>query len=205
MRRSWSIIVAMSSVFALLTTSPLSVRDADAQDPYIGEIRWVGFNFAPPGWHLCDGQLLQISQFTAVFALLGTQFGGDGKTTFALPDLRGRVVIGQGPGPGLTPRSIGDAAGDEAITLTVNQMPTHSHPAMASSNTASSDAPGGRVLANATADGPDPKIYSSGQGNVALGASTIGSVGGGEAQNNMPPFVTLNCIIALQGIFPSRQ
>ncbi len=205
MRRSWSIIVAMSSVFALLTTLPLSVRDAHAQDPFVGEIRWVGFDFAPPGWAPCDGQILQISQFTPLFALIGTRFGGNGTSNFALPDLRGRVVIGEGTGPGLTTRSIGDEGGDEAITLTVNQMPAHSHPAMASSHTASSDAPGGRVLANATADGPDPKIYSSGQGNVALGASTIGSVGGGEAQNNMPPFVTLNCIIALQGIFPSRQ
>lgn len=207
MRRFWSLIAAVPCVLALFVTPLIPVRDANAQGlpAFIGEIRWVAFNFAPPGWAPCAGQILQINQNVALFSLLGTTYGGDGRTTFGIPDLRGRVQIGQGMGPGLTLRNLGDEGGEETVTLTVNQMPAHTHPALATTNTATSDSPAGRVLANVSAGGPDPKIYSSGDGNVSLGASTIGAVGGGQPHDNMPPFLTLNCIIAVEGIFPSRQ
>jgi microcystin-dependent protein len=206
MRRSWSLIAGLPCVLALSATLSISVPEADAQpNPFLGEIRWVAFNYAPPGWAFCDGRLLSISNNQALFALLGTTFGGNGTTDFALPDLQGRVQIGQGSGPGLTPRQMGDQGGEEAVSLTVDQMPAHSHQALASSYTATSDAPAGRVLANVSANGPDPKIYSSGTANVALGSSAIGETGGGKPQDNMPPFVTLNCIIAVNGIFPPRQ
>lgn len=206
MCRLLSLMVAVPCVLTLFGTPVTPGRDAHAQqvEAFLGEIRWVAFNFTPTGWAPCAGQLLQINQNQALFALLGTIYGGDGRTTFGLPDLRGRVQIGQGAGPGLTPRNIGDVGGEEAVTLTVDQMPAHSHPALATTNTATSDSPTGRILANVSADGPDPKIYSSSTGNVSLGPSAIGAVGGGQPHDNMPPFLTLNCIIAVQGIFPSR-
>lgn len=207
MRRFWSFMAAVPTVIALFGTPLIPVQSAHAQpNPFLGEIRWVAFNFTPPGWLPCAGQLLQINNETAaLFSLLGTTYGGDGRTTFGIPDLRGRVQIGQGTGAGLTPRNLGDQGGEEAVTLTVNQIPAHTHPALATTNTATSDSPTGRILANVSADGPDPKIYSSANGNVSLGPSAIGSVGGGQPHDNMPPFLTLNCIIAVQGIFPSHQ
>jgi microcystin-dependent protein len=210
MRRSGSVIAAMAGVSVLIATSLISVRDTHAQDltNFVGEIRWVAFNFAPDFWVPCDGRLLLIEQFVLLHIVIGTTYGGDGVTTFRVPDLRGRVVIGRGAGPGLTPRSMGDEGGEEAVTLTVDQIPAHTHPALASSNTATSNAPGGRVLATATAPPPeqrkDPSIYSPGPGTVALGASTIGPVGGGQPHPNVPPFATLNCIIAYAGIIPRR-
>jgi len=207
MRRPWNCIVGVTCLLALLATPLIVVREAHAQQlpAFVGEIRWVAFGFEPTGWASCDGRILPINQFLPLFSLLGTTYGGDGRTTFALPDLRGRVQIGQGSGSGLTPRQMGDHGGEEAVTLTVDQMPSHSHPALASSNTGTSDAPAGRVLANTAVGGEDPKIYSSATANVSMGPSAIGSVGGGKPQDNMPPFLTVNCIIALNGIFPSRN
>src|SRR5262245_22475405 len=124
MRRSCTLVLP-TVVMLIVTLSPRSVF---AQvEPYIGEIRWVGFNFAPQGWALCNGQLPAISQNTALFSLLGTQYGGDGRVTFGLPDMRGRVPLHQGQGPGLSERFVGEVGGQEAVTLTTAEMPSHAH------------------------------------------------------------------------------
>lgn len=232
MRRLTSVVRAAGAIGILLAglASP-----AAAQDWFLGEIRWVGFTFAPQGWLDCDGQLLPIAQNTALFSLLGTTYGGNGQTTFALPDMRGRVPIHVGEGPGLSNRSQGEVSGAEAHTLSVNEMPAHNHPLGTHSHTipalpvglgASSAAatgvdPAGKVLAAATVTGNGnpkvTKIYNSGPADVSLGVggatapSTTGEAtsntsvaGGSQPHSIMPPFLTVRCIIAVTGTFPSR-
>ena len=167
-------------------------------EPFLGEIRTVSFNFAPIGWALCDGQLLSIAQNTALFNLLGTTYGGDGKTTFALPNLQGRVPVHQGTGTGLSPRLLGESAGAESIKLTIAQIPKHNHSLHATSNQHTSAIPAGHVLARGGAYGNAPS-------NTELNQAAVGSVGGSEAHNNLQPFLVVNFIIALQGIFPARS
>lgn len=173
---------------------------AHAQDsPFVGQIDIVGFNFAPVGWAECDGQLLPISQYEVLFNLIGTTYGGDGQNTFALPDLRGRMAIHQGEGAGLAPYVIGQMGGEETVTLTINQIPAHSH----------------AVLAGGAADSLSPSdttwgssptnLYSStGASPVAMSGATIGAAGGGQPHNNIPPYLTINFIISLFGIYPSQ-
>jgi microcystin-dependent protein len=172
---------------------------ASAQNPYLGEIRFVAFNFAPQGWALCNGQLLPINQYEALFNLLGTNFGGDGKTNFALPDMRGRVPVGTGQGTGLTERIIGAQGGQENVTLTVDQMPAHRHALQASSTTANSKAPAGNALANSST----APIYTNQTADVALEAKSVTIAGKSQPHENMQPFLGMTCIIALQGIFPT--
>jgi microcystin-dependent protein len=170
-----------------------------------------GGNFAPRGWAFCDGQLLSISSNTALFSLLGTIYGGDGRTTFALPDLRGRVPMHPGNGPGLTPRQLGQKGGTETNTLTVAQMPSHNHPAagtaQAQSDGGTSSSPAGNTWAEAQTAGEMP--YSSAGANAAMAANnvqvTVGNSGGSQPVNNMQPFATVNFIIALYGVYPSRD
>ena len=169
--------------------------------PFIGEVQWFAGNFAPRGWALCDGQLLSISSNQALFSILGTIYGGDGRTTFGLPDVRGRVMIHEGTGPGLSPRSLGSRSGTETETLTANQMPNHTHTLNASGGSATAVVPNGNVLASPGRT----RLYDSGAANVNMSASSITSTGGNQSHNNMQPYNTLNCIIALQGIFPSRN
>ena len=172
-------------------------------DPFVGEIRMTGFNFAPVGWALCNGQLLSIAQNSALFALLGTQFGGNGQTTFGLPDLQGRVPMHQGSGSGLTPRTMGEKAGTESVQLTAAQMPAHSHvtsvPATAAVATAAS--PAGSVPAKA-ADGENNYAATSDGSSIACSAASAGS---SQAHPNIQPYQVVNFIIATQGIFPSRS
>jgi len=184
---------------AVLLATIVSVP-ASAQEPFLGEIRFVAFNFAPQGWAQCNGQLLSISQNQALFSLLGTTFGGDGLTTFALPDMRGRVPVATGQGTGLTNRNLGDKGGQERVTLTVAQMPAHRHTLLASSATANSKAPSGNVLANSST----AAIYNHDTPSVALEAASVTSAGKGQSHENMQPFLGMTCIIALQGIFPPR-
>ncbi len=179
----------------------LACLPASAQDQFVGEIRYVAFNFAPKGWALCDGQLLPIVQNEALFNLLGTSFGGDGKTTFALPNMQGRVPVGTGQGTGLTNRALGEQGGLESVTLTVAQMPSHRHGLMASSATANSKAPAGDTLA----DSSTAAIYSTGKPNVALASTSVNTAGQGQPHENMQPYLGMTCIIALQGIFPARN
>jgi microcystin-dependent protein len=168
-------------------------------EPFLGEIRLFAFNFAPVGWTQANGQLLPIAQNTALFALLGTQFGGNGTSNFALPDLRGRVAIHQGLAPGLTDHVVGEKGGAETITLTTAQMPNHSHKLEAASGAATTTHPGGAVLANAKT-----ATYGPAPNGTAMNAAAIGHAGSSHPVRVVPPFLTLNFCIALQGIFPSR-
>lgn len=166
-------------------------------DPFIGEIRLVPFNFAPKGWAICAGQMLPINQNQALFALLGTTYGGDGRTTFALPDLRGRIPIGAGQPPDGSDYPLGATGGQETVELTTGQLPGHSHPVNASSAAATSKSP-------ATAYPAGGGAYA-GQRNVRMKAAMIGLTGGGEGHENRQPYLSLNYIIALQGIFPAQN
>ena len=176
-----------------------------SQDPFLGEIRMFAGNFAPRGWALCDGQLLQISQNSALFSLLGTTYGGDGRTTFALPDLRGRVPVHAGTGPGLSPKTLGQKGGSETVVLTVNEMPVHTHTAVLIADTtiAITDRPEGALLARNAAATPVYGENATTTMNTA--AVRVNNAGGSQAHPNMQPFITVNYIIALQGIFPSRN
>ncbi|WP_026556914.1 phage tail protein [Arthrobacter sp. 35W] len=162
-------------------------------DPFIGEISITGFNFAPRGWALCNGQLLSIAQNTALFSLLGTTYGGNGVNTFALPNLQGRVPIHQGQGPGLTPYVIGETGGVESVALNQTQIPQHVH-SIPAAGAQTSDRPA--TLAPATGG-----VYGVASGVMAA----TGVAGSGQAHENRQPFLTLNYIIALQGVFPPRQ
>lgn len=188
---------------ALTIITLLFNTKANAQsEPYIGQITAVGFNYAPRGWMKCEGQLLAISQYTALFSLLGTQYGGDGQTTFALPDLRGRVIMGDGQGAGLTNRTIGETIGTETNTLTTAQLPAHSHSVAAVSTDGNQNSPTGNLPADTkTLD----KEYSNATANTTMKSTMIGSTGGGQSVNNMQPSTVLTYIIAVEGVWPSRQ
>ncbi len=169
-------------------------------EPFLGEIRMFAFSFAPAGWALADGQLLPIAQNQALFSLLGTEFGGDGINTFALPDLRGRMANHQGQGPGLTDRAFAGTGGAETVILTTAQMPNHSHQLTASSTAATTKKPAGAVLALAKT-----AIYAPAPNETAMNAAAIGPTGSNQPVGVLPPFLTLNFCIALQGIFPSQS
>ncbi len=179
--------------------------DARADEPFIGEIRLFGGNFAPQGYAFCDGQLLQISGNTALFSILGTTFGGDGRTTFGLPDLRGHTPIGPRQGPGLTNRPLGQKLGQETVMLTQAQLAPHNHPLNATTDSATSMMPG----SNLPASPPGllgTRIYADGPPNTTMNAAAINDPpGSNQPHNNMQSFLGLNYIIALQGIFPSRN
>jgi len=168
-------------------------------EPFLAEIRIVGFNFAPRGWALCDGQILPINQNQSLYSLLGTTYGGDGRTSFALPDIRGRVPIHRGRSDGGSNHPLGQKTGEETHTLSVEEMPQHQHDFNGTSNTADNASPTGRLPGKNTS-----KPYAS-SGTAAMGENTILRSGGGQAHNNMQPFTVMNYCIALQGLFPSRN
>ena len=172
-------------------------------DPFIGEIRLFGFNFAPQGWAQCNGQLLQISQNTALFSILGVTYGGDGRTTFALPNLQGRSALSAGQGPGLSSRVLGQSGGEAAVTLTSGEIPQHTHTAAASTNLGDQASPANTLWATG-AGGRGQNFYASGA-DVAMSSQAIGPAGGGQPHNNLPPYLALNFCIALQGVFPPRS
>ena len=167
-------------------------------EPFLAEIRIVGFNFAPRGWALCDGQILPINQNQSLYALLGTTYGGDGRTSFALPDLRGRTPIHAGQGSGLSNRPLGSKSGEEAHILAAGEMPQHDHAAQASTDPVSAPVAAERVLADAA-------IYHDATNKVALAPESISNEGNGQGHPNMQPYLALNFCIALQGLFPSRN
>jgi microcystin-dependent protein len=169
-------------------------------NPFIGEIRMFAGNFAPKDWALCNGQLLPIAENTALFSLLGTTYGGDGESTFALPNLQSRVPIHQGDGAGLSPYVIGENGGAETVTLTVAQIPAHTHSAQASSAGSGSSDP----TNNFWASSPAAKQYSPAT-NAQMASGAMGQTGGNQPHDNMLPFLVVNFIIALFGIFPSRN
>ncbi|MCB9057054.1 MAG: phage tail protein [Calditrichae bacterium] len=190
--------LAFFILFVLISTPLFS------QEAIIGEIRMFAGNFAPRGWAFCEGQLLPIAQNTALFSILGTTYGGDGRTTFALPDLRGRAAIHPGTGPGLTNKRLGEMGGQENVTLTINEIPAHSHNVTvnADSSVATSDKPqDGLPARNAAAT---PQYGTTSNSSLNASAVAIEPAGGGQAHPNMPPFTAINFIIATQGIYPSR-
>ncbi|MDZ3824356.1 MAG: tail fiber protein [Pseudoxanthomonas sp.] len=166
--------------------------------PYLGEIRMVGFNFAPVGWAHCDGSLLPISQNQALFALIGTTYGGNGQTTFALPDMRGRIPVHQGAGPLLSPRPLGQAFGSETVSLLASQMPAHGHALAAASGGVRSAAASGALLASGESD-----TWTRATADGLMAANALATAGGSQPHENMQPFACVNFIIALSGIFPT--
>jgi microcystin-dependent protein len=177
-------------------------------EPFLGQITLFPFNFAPRGWAFCQGQLVPISQNTALFSLLGTFYGGNGTTTFGLPDLRGRVPVCQGQGAGLSDYAIGSVQGVEAVTLLASQSPPHSHPFQAVAAQATTNSPTGALPAEGHGSGRGAfavNTYAPPQTAVPLAAGQVVSAGGGLPHNNLQPYLTLNWCIALQGIFPARS
>ena len=169
-------------------------------EPFVGEIRMFAGNFAPQGWAFCDGQLLAVSQNDALFSLFGTIYGGDGRTTFGLPDLRGRVPIHAGSGPGLSPRNLGSKGGTETVTLTTNQLPSHTHAVKGTNDNADASEPGGQLPAQSTTI----DLYVNTAPTVDFNAAAVPGVGGSGSHSNVMPFLCINFIVALFGIYPSR-
>ncbi len=169
-------------------------------NPFVAEIRMFGFNFAPTGWAFCNGQILPISQNTALFSLLGTTYGGDGRTNFALPNLQDSTPLHEGQGPGLSLRSLGEAGGSATETLTTSEMPAHSH-ALSAAIAGTTGTPSNAV-ALAPASGA---IYRAATNLVAMSPGELASAGDSQPHNNRQPYLTLNFCIALQGIFPARS
>jgi microcystin-dependent protein len=192
-RPAWLLLFAF---FVSLTATP----SAPAQARFLGSIIIVSFNFPPKGFALCNGQLLAINQNQALFALLGTTYGGDGITTFALPDLRGRAPIHRGQGPGLQSYAQGQNGGEETVTLDITQIPNHSHVAMASASPANTGS-----VAGASWGRPRVLLYSASAPSTPMSFAALSPAGGSQPHDNLKPYLVVNYAIALQGIFPSRN
>jgi microcystin-dependent protein len=174
-------------------------------DQFVAEIRIFPFNFAPTGWAFCDGQLMPISQNTALFSLLGTTYGGDGKSTFALPDMQGNVPMQPGQGQGLSLRDLGELSGSESVTLLTSEMPVHAHGVgRAITVQGNSITPVNSVWAQSAAGRGNAALYKDGAATGQVNPNSLNVAGGGLPHNNMQPYLTLNFCIALQGIFPQR-
>lgn len=170
-------------------------------EPFLAEIKVFAGNFAPRGWALCEGQILPINQNQSLFSLLGTTYGGDGRTTFALPDLRGRAPVSQGNGPGLSNYNLGQRGGEATHTLTTPELPAHNHTGQINANASagSESSPSGSYLA------AHPNAFSEDATGAKIEGVVTGNTGGGQPHNNMQPYLAMNYIIALQGVFPSRN
>ena len=171
-------------------------------DPFVAEIRIFAFQFAPKGWAFCDGQLLPLSQNTALFSLLGTTYGGDGKSTFALPDMQGNAPMHPGQGPGLSLHDLGETGGSQFVTLLESEIPSHTHNLMDQQALADSNVPTGFSIARVT--GATPYLAPAGAPLVSMSPNAVVPAGGDLPHNNMQPYLTLNFCIALQGVFPPR-
>jgi len=199
-------ISVFTVLIAMLAVTFGEIPEAEASEPFIAEIKWFGGNFAPRGYAFCDGQLLPISQNSALFSILGTTYGGDGRTTFGLPDARDRVLVhaGSGAGPGLTDIRLGQKGGSQTVTLTVNNLPAHSHTATLNAVNAAGDT----VFADGTALALSfARNYSATTPSTPMSSSSIviGDTGGNQGFSPRDPYVAANCIIALVGTFPSRN
>jgi microcystin-dependent protein len=173
--------------------------------PFIAEIRMYGFNFPPRGGAFCNGQILAIAQNTALFSLLGTTYGCNGTTNFGLPNLQGRTPIGQGNGPGLTPRVLGEVGGSQTVTLLSTEMPVHTHTPQAVSGAGTSSSPAGTLWAASGVGRTPPPYYVTGAVATTMNAAAISAAGGNQPHENMQPYQTLNFVIALQGVYPARN
>ena len=172
-------------------------------EPFVGEIQVFGFNFPPKGWAQCNGALLPISQNTALFALIGTLYGGDGKTTFALPNLVGRAACNQGQGPGLTNRTMGETFGEATVALTVNQMPSHQHALTLYGQPDQSRRTSGPAPGSALTNPSNGSTFVGTTPSTTFSPNLIGPAGGGQPHQNQQPYLATNICIALQGVFPS--
>lgn len=172
---------------------------------YIGEVRLFGGNFAPYGWSFCDGSLLSIAQYQALYTLIGTTYGGDGTNTFALPDLRGRALIGQGQGPGLSNYVMGQPLGVENVTLTVAQMPGHPHPFLGTNSTSGGNANPGTTVGLGAAPTGDNIYDGAGTATTLSPSAAVTTIGGSTPHNNRQPYLAISYIIALEGIYPSQN
>lgn len=170
-------------------------------DPYIGEIRIFAGTFAPKGWALCNGQLLPVVQHSALYSILGNKYGGDGRTTFALPDLQGRAPMHAGNGNGLTPRSVGEKGGVAEVTLSLNEMPAHRHDVLSAEN-ATEDSPSGAVWSS-TDSRSGERVYNDFIG-PSMSIASLFAEGGNQPHTNLQPYLGMNFIIALEGVFPPR-
>ncbi|WP_375753901.1 phage tail protein [Vibrio sp. HN007] len=195
------VIKFLAILVSSLSLAAPTYASTDSQSNYIGDIKWVAFTFAPQGWAFCDGQLLPIAQNQSLFSLLGTTYGGDGRTTFALPDLRSRIMVHEGQGTNLTSRGLGEKGGQERVAINVAEMPGHTHVLKGTSDTANTTQPQVRTLATPRRS----KVYSTGSPTINMDPTAIASAGGGLPHENMGPSITLNCIIAIQGLFPPRN
>jgi len=172
-------------------------------EPFVGQIIMAGFNFAPRGYATCDGQLLSIAQNTALFSLLGTTFGGDGRVTFGLPDLRGRVPVHQGQGPGLTNRTMGEVSGSETVTLISSEMPMHNHLVSVTNVSGALGQPNGNFIGASSNN--QTALYRPTSDGSTLNPQSVGLAGGNQPHNNMQPYLVINFCIAMEGIYPSRN
>lgn len=170
-------------------------------DPFVAEIRIFPFNFPPTGWAFCNGQILPLSQNTALFSLLGTTYGGNGKSNFALPDMQARTPMHPGQGPGLSLHDLGEQGGVDNVTLIESEIPSHSHSLMAATLNSQSTSPTNNSLGR----GNPIRVYSTTGQLVNMGANSLAPVGSSQPHNNMMPYLTMNFCIALQGVFPPRQ
>lgn len=192
----------MKKIYFIIALSIFSNICKAQSEPFIGQISYVAFNFAPKGWAECKGQLLSIAQNQALFSLLGTDYGGDGMTTFALPNMQGRVLLGEGTDNMGQSYVRGQIAGVEQVNLTVTQMPAHNHMVQASTKNGDSNEPTNNYFADTkTLD----KEYTTLSSDVSMNQESLSPTGGSQPHNNMQPFLTLKCIIAVEGIFPSRN
>lgn len=171
-------------------------------DPFVAEIRMFPFNFAPKGWAFCDGQILPLSQNTALFSLLGTTYGGDGKSNFALPDLQGRSGMHPGQGPGLSLHDLGETGGSETVSLLESEIPSHAHAWNASNQDGTVQTPGGQLTAGGVGG---ISLYNTATSLTPISSDAVSVVGGDQPHNNLQPYLTVNFCIALQGIYPPRS
>jgi microcystin-dependent protein len=192
--------VLLGTTAAAATLAGAVPASAMGEQPYYGEIRMFAGNFAPVGWHFCDGQLLSISEYDVLFQLIGTTYGGDGETTFAVPDLRGRVPVHRGQGPGTSPRLIGEMGGVEAVTLTTQQIPVHTHLPLAGGSSGVRTTPARGVWAAS----PTARPYTDADPDVLLHPGALAPAGGSQPHDNMQPYLALHFIISLFGEFPAH-
>jgi microcystin-dependent protein len=214
-RRSWLKSLGAALGLGLLAGPAMAAtqrrpNSVSSLEPFIGEIMLFAGNFAVRGYALCDGQILSIAQNTALFSILGTTYGGNGQTTFALPDLRGRSPMHFGQGPGLSSRSLGEVAGHESNSLNINQMPAHNHGLNVSTVAANAISPAGKILAEVNGSledgsGVTMNAFTNTSSNAVAAPASIGLAGGSQPFDNMAPYLALNYQIALEGVFPSRN
>ena len=197
MRRSF---LAMAMFFSCL--APVNTM---ADEPFVGEVRWFAGNFAPRGWEFCNGQLLPIPQNTALFSLLGTIYGGDGRTTFALPDMRSRFPVHAGRGNGLSERRIGAKGGQESVVLTDAQMASHAHGLQATTGRGNTAQVSNSTLSRLRRDRYYDSVAAENPADVQMSPNTVTDTGGNQAHSNLNPYVGVNCIIATVGVYPSRN